>query len=658
MIKAGEISEIIKRQIAGYEAEVDLQEVGRVIEVGDGIARIYGLEKAMAGELLEFPGDVIGMVLNLERTTSAPCSSATTRGIKEGDNVKRTGRIAEVPVGEALLGRVVNALGQPVDGKGPITDHGVPRRSSSTRPASSSASRCKEPLQTGIKAIDAMIPIGRGQRELIIGDRQTGKTARRRRHDHQPEGPGRHLHLRRDRPEAVDGRAGRASVLEDAGAMDYTIVVVASASEPAPLQYIAPYAGRRDGRVLPRQRAATRSCIYDDLSKHATAYRQLSLLLRRPPGREAYPGDVFYLHRRLLERAAKLSDEHGRRLAHRAADHRDAGRRRVGLHPDQRHLDHRRPDLPRGRPLLRRRPAGRQRRHLGVARRRRRADQGDEEGRRHAAPRPRAVPRAGGVRAVRLRPRRGDADAARARRAPGRDPEAGPVRAAAGREPGRRSSTPAPTATSTTCRSTRCAQFETEFLDVHARARSSRDRSTEIRDKKEISTPTHESASRRRSTDVQGGVHGVEGHQGRSRDGDAPGHPAPHPRRSRTPRRSRRPWRWWPRRSCAGRRSASIAARPYAEKLARAARRPRRRGDRTASRTRSLEQRDGEAASLLVVITADRGLAGAFNSNMIRGGRCEFVARVERDRGRRWSWSGGKAPRLLPAPAVHDHAAT
>ena len=308
MIKAGEISEIIKRQLAGYEAEVDLQEVGRVIEVGDGIARVYGLEKAMSGELLSFPHDVVGMVLNLEQDQIGAVLFGTDAMIKEGDVVKRTSRIAQVPVGEAMVGRVVDALGLPVDGKGPIATKEF-RPIERYAPGVVDRRSVKEPLQTGLKAIDAMIPIGRGQRELIIGDRGTGKTA---------IGVDTIINQKGQDVFCFYVAIGQkrstvaqvVKVLEDAGAMAFTTVVVASASEPAPLQYIAPYAGVTMGEYF-RDSGRHALCIYDDLSKHATAYRQLSLLLRRPPGREAYPGDVFYLHSRLLERAAKLNDELG-----------------------------------------------------------------------------------------------------------------------------------------------------------------------------------------------------------------------------------------------------------------------------------------------------------------------------------------------------------
>jgi F-type H+-transporting ATPase subunit alpha len=308
MIRADEISDIIKSQLAGYEAEVNLEEIGRVIEVGDGIARVYGLDKAMAGELLTFPGDVVGMVLNLEEGNVGAVLLGEDRLIKEGDVVKRTSRIAEVPVGEALIGRVVNALGQPVDGKGPIQTKEF-RPIERYAPGVVDRRSVKEPLQTGLKAIDAMIPIGRGQRELIIGDRGTGKTA---------IGVDTIINQKGQDVFCFYVAIGQkrstvaqvVKVLEDAGAMAFTTVVVASASEPAPLQYVAPYCGVTMGEYF-RDSGRHALCIYDDLSKHATAYRQLSLLLRRPPGREAYPGDVFYLHSRLLERAAKLNDQLG-----------------------------------------------------------------------------------------------------------------------------------------------------------------------------------------------------------------------------------------------------------------------------------------------------------------------------------------------------------
>ena len=308
MIKAEEISEIIKRQLQGYEAEIDLKETGRVIEVGDGIARIYGLENALAGELLQFPGEVYGLVLNLEADNVGAVLLGSDTQIKEGDPVTRTTRIAQVPVGEAMIGRVVNALGQPVDGKGAI-DAKEFRPIERYAPGVVDRRSVKEPLQTGLKAIDAMIPIGRGQRELIIGDRQTGKTAIGVDTIINQKGQGVYCFY-----VAIGQKRSTVAqvvkVLEDTGAMAYTTVVIASASESAPLQYVAPYAGCAMAEYF-RDSGRHALCIYDDLSKHAQAYRQLSLLLRRPPGREAYPGDVFYLHSRLLERAAKLNDELG-----------------------------------------------------------------------------------------------------------------------------------------------------------------------------------------------------------------------------------------------------------------------------------------------------------------------------------------------------------
>jgi F-type H+-transporting ATPase subunit alpha len=308
MIKAQEISEIIKRQLQGYEAEVDLKEAGRVIEVGDGIARIYGLQGAMAGELLQFPGDVFGLVLNLEEDNVGAVLLGSDILIKEGDTVLRTKRIAQVPVGEALTGRVVDALGQPVDGKGPIPSK-ESRPLERYAPGVVDRRSVKEPLQTGLKAIDAMIPIGRGQRELIIGDRGTGKTAIGV--DTIINQKGQDVfcfYVAIGQKQSTVAQV--VKILEDTGAMAYTTVVVASASESAALQYLAPYAGCAMAEFF-RDSGRHSLCIYDDLSKHATAYRQMSLLLRRPPGREAYPGDVFYLHSRLLERAAKLNEQLG-----------------------------------------------------------------------------------------------------------------------------------------------------------------------------------------------------------------------------------------------------------------------------------------------------------------------------------------------------------
>ena len=307
-IKAEEISQIIRQHLASYEATIDVAEVGTVIEVGDGIARIYGLEKAMAMEMLEFPHGVMGMALNLEEDNVGAVLLGEDTLIKEGDQVKRTGRIASVPVGEAVIGRVVNALGQPVDDKGPIEAKEF-RPIERFAPGVVDRRPVKEPLQTGIKAIDAMIPIGRGQRELIIGDRQTGKTAIAV--DTIINQKGKDVFCFYVAcGQKLSTVAQVVKVLEEAGAITYTTVVVTSASEPAPLQYIAPYAGCTMGEYF-RDTKRHALCIYDDLTKHAASYRQLSLLLRRPPGREAYPGDVFYLHSRLLERAAKLNDQLG-----------------------------------------------------------------------------------------------------------------------------------------------------------------------------------------------------------------------------------------------------------------------------------------------------------------------------------------------------------
>jgi len=307
-LRPEEISSVIKEQIKNYSKELETSEVGTVIQVADGIARVHGLEKAMQGELLEFPGEVYGMVMNLEEDNVGAVLLGANKNINEGDTVKTTGRVVEVPVGDGMLGRVVNALGQPIDGKGPI-------KADKTRPiervASGVISRksVDTPLQTGIKAIDAMVPIGRGQRELIIGDRQTGKTAIAIDTIINQKGQGVNcIYV------AIGQKASTVAnivkSLTENGAMDYTTIVASTASEMAPLQYIAPYAGCAIGEEW-MEEGKDVLVIYDDLSKHATAYRTLSLLLRRPPGREAYPGDVFYLHSRLLERAAKLNDELG-----------------------------------------------------------------------------------------------------------------------------------------------------------------------------------------------------------------------------------------------------------------------------------------------------------------------------------------------------------
>jgi len=307
-IKAEEISRIIKQQIADFEATVDVSEVGTVISVGDGIARIHGLDKCMAGELLDFPNDVLGMALNLDEDSVGAVIMGETDLIGEGDTVRRTRRIMEVPVGEALIGRVVNPLGLPIDGKGAIetTEFNPLER---LAPGVVDRMPVSRPLQTGLKAIDSMIPIGRGQRELIIGDRQTGKTAIAV--DtiiNQKEEDVICIYVAIGQKKSTVAQV--VKTLTDSGAMDYSIVVSATASEPAPLLYIAPYAGCAMGEYF-RDRGRDVLIIYDDLSKQAASYREVSLLLRRPPGREAFPGDIFYTHSRLLERAARLNEEKG-----------------------------------------------------------------------------------------------------------------------------------------------------------------------------------------------------------------------------------------------------------------------------------------------------------------------------------------------------------
>lgn len=305
-IRPEEITNIIERELEGYSAALDVQKVGTILRVGDSIATIYGLTEAMAGELLEFPNGIMGMVLNLEESTVGAAIFGSDQHIKEGDVVRCTGRIASVPVGEALVGRVVNALGQPIDGKGPIVASDY-RPIEFPAPNVISRQSVKQPLMTGIKAIDAMIPIGRGQRELIIGDRQTGKTALALDTIINQKGQD-VICIYVAIGQKASTVAGLVQTLEKYGAMEYTIVVSATAEEAPSLLYIAPYAGCAMGEYF-MYNGGHAVCIYDDLSKHATAYRQLSLLLRRPPGREAYPGDVFYLHSRLLERAAKLSED-------------------------------------------------------------------------------------------------------------------------------------------------------------------------------------------------------------------------------------------------------------------------------------------------------------------------------------------------------------
>ena len=316
-IRAAEISAILKDQIKNFGAEADVSDVGKVLSVGDGIARVYGLDEVQAGELVEFPGGVKGMALNLERDNVGVVIFGDDRGIGEGDTVKRLGTIVDTPVGKGLLGRVVNALGEPIDGKGPLENVAERRIVDVKAPGILPRKSVHEPMATGIKAIDSMIPVGRGQRELIIGDRQTGKTAiaidtiLNQKAVNQGDDENQKLYC----VYVVVGQkrstvAQLVKTLEENGAMEYTIVVAATASDPAPMQFLAPFTGCAMGEYF-RDNAMHALIIYDDLSKQAVAYRQMSLLLRRPPGREAYPGDVFYLHSRLLERAAKLNEKHG-----------------------------------------------------------------------------------------------------------------------------------------------------------------------------------------------------------------------------------------------------------------------------------------------------------------------------------------------------------
>ena len=306
-IRAAEISSILKEQIKNFGKEAEVSEIGQVLSVGDGIARVYGLDNVQAGEMVEFPGGIRGMALNLEADNVGIVIFGDDRSIKEGDTVKRTGAIVDVPVGKGLLGRVVDPLGNPIDGKGPI--EGAERRRVDVKaPGIIPRKSVHEPMQTGLKAIDALIPIGRGQRELIIGDRQTGKTAVALDTIINQKGQDVHcFYIAIGQKQSTVAEV--VAKLKEHGAMEYTTVVASGASEPAPLQFIAPYTGCTMGEYF-RDSGRHALCIYDDLSKQAVAYRQLALLLRRPPGREAYPGDVFYVHSRLLERAAKMADEY------------------------------------------------------------------------------------------------------------------------------------------------------------------------------------------------------------------------------------------------------------------------------------------------------------------------------------------------------------
>ncbi len=478
-IRTDEIGTIIKTEIANYSDELEVSEIGRVVEVGDGIARIYGLSHAMAGELLEFETDhgaVMGQVFNLELDTVGAVIYGDYLAVEEGDTVKSTGRLLEVPVGDALLGRVVNPLGQAIDG-GPAIETNQTRKIDIVAPGIAYRQPVKEPLQTGVKAIDSMIPIGRGQRELIIGDRKTGKTAIaidtiiNQKQYWGTDAAVVCIYVAVGQKESTV--AAVVETLRQHGAMDYTIIVNASASDPAPLQYIAPYAGCAMGEYymwLGKEGRTPKHvlCIYDDLSKQANAYRQLSLLLRRPPGREAYPGDVFYLHSRLLERATKLSDEHGggslTALPIIETQEGDVSAyiptNVISITDGQIYLE---PDLffagirPRG-----------ERGHLGVARGQQRPGEGHEADRRHLATRPRRLPRAGSLRPTRHGTRQGDASPARPRRAHGAVAPAAAVRPLPRRRPDHLDLLRSP-GLPRRCEARACARLREGVARVHAR---------------------------------------------------------------------------------------------------------------------------------------------------------------------------------------------
>ena len=424
-IKAEEISKIIRDQIGSYAVDVDVAEVGTVVTIGDGIARVHGIERTMAGEMIEFPHGVFGIALNLEEDSVGTVLLGEYHEIKEGDPVKRTGRIISVPVGEELLGRVVNSLGQPLDGKGPIA---TKQFSPIERIAPGVVDRqpVREPVQTGLKAIDSMIPIGRGQRELIIGDRQTGKTAIAIDTIINQKGQD-VVCIYNAIGQKTSTIAHVVKTLEAAGAMEYSIVVAAAAADSAPMLYIAPYAACAMGEFFRDSGPPRALRLRRPVEARAGLPRDLAAA-PPPAGPRGVPG------RRLLPalapaRARREDEERpGRRVADGAADHRDAGRRPLGLHPDQRHLDHRRPDLPRERPVQPGPAARDQRRAVGLARRRVGAGEGDAPGGRPPPPRPGAVPRPGGVRAVRERPRQGDAGPAEPRPPADGDPQAAAVR--------------------------------------------------------------------------------------------------------------------------------------------------------------------------------------------------------------------------------------
>ncbi len=384
-----DITAALHKNLDDWSPSVEAETIGYVTSIGDGVARVSGLPGAMASELLEFPGGLIGVALNLDETSIGAVLLGDSSHVEEGDEVRSTGRVLSVPVGDAMLGRVVDPLGEPIDGKGPI-DTTETRLLETQAPSVVERQPVTQPLQTGIKAIDAMTPIGRGQRQLIIGDRQTGKTAIVVDTILNQKGLGvKCIYVAIGQKNSTVAEV--VDILERGGAMDYTVVVNASASDAAALQMYAPYSGSAIGQYW-MYNGEHALVIFDDLSKQAVAYRELSLLLRRPPGREAYPGDVFYLHSRLLEPRRTTLGRARWWVADRPADRRDEGERHLRVHPDQRDFDHGRADLPRDRPVLLRDSTGHQRRRLCVPCWWCGAGEGDEEDRRTVAPQPRSVP--------------------------------------------------------------------------------------------------------------------------------------------------------------------------------------------------------------------------------------------------------------------------
>ncbi len=443
-IRPEEIRDALDAFVQSYEpGSASREEVGRVADAGDGIAHVEGLPSVMASELLKFEDGTLGIALNLDVREIGVVVLGEFSGIEEGQEVRRTGEVLSVPVGDAFLGRVVDPLGTPIDGLGEIVPE-TRRALELQAPSVVERQSVNEPMMTGIKAVDSMMPIGRGQRQLIIGDRQTGKTAvvidtiinqKDNWASGDPNRQVRCVYVAIGQKGSTISGVRRA--LEEAGALEYTTIVAAPASDAAGFKYLAPYTGSAIGQHW-MYAGKHVLIIFDDLTKQAEAYRSVSLLLRRPPGREAYPGDVFYLHSRLLERCAKLSDAMGGGSMTGLPVDRDQGQRHLGLHPDQRHLDHRRPAVPRVRPVQRQRASRDQRGCLGLPGRRLGADQGDEEGLRLAARRPGAVPGPGGVRHVRLRPGRRLPRAAGPWRAPGRAAQAAAVHAVRHGGPGGR----------------------------------------------------------------------------------------------------------------------------------------------------------------------------------------------------------------------------